>query len=186
MEWLPGSSSFRRKHNYMWKAKVLLGSLAIAGCLSALPGYGQNTNSADLRGTVVDAKGAVLAGATVIIKDVDKDLTRTFITDAAGLYETGPIVPDHYLVTFTAPGFKTEVRGPITLNVGTDTLNATFVRLFKQVDGGVDAATIEECARAGADVFVAGSAVYGAADPAAAVEALRAHATAAVESAGAR
>ena len=31
-----------------------------------------------------------------------------------------------------------------------------------QVDGGVSASTIEQCAEAGADVFVAGSAVYGA------------------------
>ena len=43
-----------------------------------------------------------------------------------------------------------------------------------QVDGGVSARTIEECAEAGADVFVAGSAVYGADDAAAAVDELRA------------
>ncbi|UCM86779.1 ribulose-phosphate 3-epimerase [Streptomyces marincola] len=45
--------------------------------------------------------------------------------------------------------------------------------LWLQVDGGVSASTIERCAEAGADVFVAGSAVYGADDPAAAVAALR-------------
>ncbi|MFR9726371.1 ribulose-phosphate 3-epimerase [Streptomyces sp. MS19] len=45
--------------------------------------------------------------------------------------------------------------------------------LWLQVDGGVSATTIERCAEAGADVFVAGSAVYGADDPAAAVGALR-------------
>ncbi|MFC6713979.1 ribulose-phosphate 3-epimerase [Branchiibius cervicis] len=43
-----------------------------------------------------------------------------------------------------------------------------------QVDGGVSAATIEQCADAGADVFVAGSAVYGAASAADAVDELRA------------
>ncbi|HEX4814438.1 MAG TPA: ribulose-phosphate 3-epimerase [Nonomuraea sp.] len=43
-----------------------------------------------------------------------------------------------------------------------------------QVDGGVDAETIGRCAEAGADVFVAGSAVYGASDPVAAVDELRA------------
>src|SRR5258708_9454654 len=51
--------------------------------------------------------------------------------------------------------------------------------LLAQVDGGVSAATIERCAEAGADVFVAGSAVYGAADPAAAIAGLRASAAAA-------
>ncbi|WP_141922576.1 ribulose-phosphate 3-epimerase [Haloactinospora alba] len=45
-----------------------------------------------------------------------------------------------------------------------------------QVDGGVSADTIEQAAAAGADVFVAGSAVYGKEDPAAAVDALRAQA----------
>ncbi len=45
--------------------------------------------------------------------------------------------------------------------------------VWLQVDGGVTEQTIGRCAEAGADVFVAGSAVYGAADPAAAVTDLR-------------
>jgi ribulose-phosphate 3-epimerase len=53
--------------------------------------------------------------------------------------------------------------------------------VWLQVDGGVSAETIERCAEAGADVFVAGSAVYGADDPAAAVAALRAQAAPLVE-----
>jgi ribulose-phosphate 3-epimerase len=56
--------------------------------------------------------------------------------------------------------------------------------VWLQVDGGVDETTIVQCAEAGADVFVAGSAVYGADDPAAAATRLRAAAEAATESAG--
>ena len=37
--------------------------------------------------------------------------------------------------------------------------------VWLQVDGGVSLETIERCAEAGADVFVAGSAVFGADDP---------------------
>src|SRR3954462_13629338 len=48
--------------------------------------------------------------------------------------------------------------------------------VWVQVDGGVDESTIARCAEAGADVFVAGSAVYGADDPADAVRRLRARA----------
>ncbi len=51
--------------------------------------------------------------------------------------------------------------------------------VWLQVDGGVSEATIERCAAAGADVFVAGSAVYGADDPAAMVHRLRSLAQAA-------
>jgi ribulose-phosphate 3-epimerase len=49
--------------------------------------------------------------------------------------------------------------------------------IWLQVDGGVTADTIVRCAEAGADMFVAGSAVFGAADPAAEVQVLRAAAT---------
>jgi len=42
-----------------------------------------------------------------------------------------------------------------------------------EVDGGINEETVEAAAEAGADAFVAGTAVYGTADPAAAVRALR-------------
>lgn len=53
-----------------------------------------------------------------------------------------------------------------------------------QVDGGVSLETIERCAEAGADVFVAGSAVYSATDPDAMVAELRASAQAGAERSG--
>jgi ribulose-phosphate 3-epimerase len=52
--------------------------------------------------------------------------------------------------------------------------------VWLQVDGGVSLETIERCAAAGADVFVAGSAVYSADDPDAMVRALREKAASAV------
>jgi ribulose-phosphate 3-epimerase len=52
-------------------------------------------------------------------------------------------------------------------------------QIWLQVDGGVGAETIERCAEAGADVFVAGNAVYSADDPDRAVRELRAMAAAA-------
>ena len=53
------------------------------------------------------------------------------------------------------------------------------VETWLQVDGGVSLETIERCAEAGADVFVAGSAVYSAEDPDAMVRELRERAEAA-------
>lgn len=55
-------------------------------------------------------------------------------------------------------------------------------QIWLQVDGGVTLETIERCARAGADVFVAGSAVYSAEDPDEVVSKLRAIATDSFES----
>ncbi|MGA8258566.1 MAG: ribulose-phosphate 3-epimerase [Nocardioides sp.] len=53
------------------------------------------------------------------------------------------------------------------------------LEMWLQVDGGVSLDTIERCAEAGADVFVAGSAVYSADDPDRMVAQLRAAAEAA-------
>lgn len=49
----------------------------------------------------------------------------------------------------------------------------TGTEFWIQVDGGVDALTIELAAEAGADTFVAGSAVYGTDNPSMAIENLR-------------
>jgi ribulose-phosphate 3-epimerase len=45
-----------------------------------------------------------------------------------------------------------------------------------EVDGGIDEDSIGAAAEAGADAFVAGTSVYGAQDPAAAIRHLRANA----------
>jgi hypothetical protein len=98
--------------------------LALFICSSIGEVFAQNTNSGNLRGTVTDATGAVIPGVTVQVKDVDKGETHNFVTDGTGLYDTGSIVPDHYLITFTKDGFTTFVRGPITLDVSTQTIDA--------------------------------------------------------------
>jgi ribulose-phosphate 3-epimerase len=58
-------------------------------------------------------------------------------------------------------------------------ISAAGLEVWLQVDGGVSLDTIERCAEAGADVFVAGSAVFSADEPDAMVKELRARATAA-------
>jgi hypothetical protein len=101
-------------------------SIALAIFLFVSLAFAQNTNSGDIRGTVTDATGAVLPGVTVTVEDVDKGVTTTYVTDGAGLYETGSIVPDHYTLTFTKDGFSTFVRGPVTLRVETLTVDGSL------------------------------------------------------------
>ncbi|MCI9887626.1 ribulose-phosphate 3-epimerase [Micrococcales bacterium 31B] len=54
-----------------------------------------------------------------------------------------------------------------------EAIKRSGAEVWLQVDGGVSAQTIERCAAAGADTFVAGSAVYGAEDAAAQIATLR-------------
>jgi ribulose-phosphate 3-epimerase len=64
-------------------------------------------------------------------------------------------------------------RAMVTARNARRSLAAAGREIWLQVDGGVSDETIERCAEAGADVFVAGSAVYGAQDPARAARDLR-------------
>ena len=86
--------------------------------------FAQATNSADVTGTVTDPTGAVLPGVSVTIKDVDKGLVSTVATNKAGVYDSGPVIPnDHYTITFKRQGFTTLQRGPMVLQVGTTGMN---------------------------------------------------------------
>ena len=95
---------------------------AVFGCGGLV--FGQATNSGDITGTVTDISGAVVPGVTVSVLDVDKGVAHTFVTNDAGVYDTGSIVPDHYILTFTKAGFATFKRGPITVSVGLLGINA--------------------------------------------------------------
>jgi ribulose-phosphate 3-epimerase len=83
---------------------------------------------------------------------------------------------DTLLVMTVEPGFGGQAfRAEVLPKVRTarQLVQSGHLRLFLEVDGGITLDTIAEAAEAGADVFVAGSSVYGADDPGAAVEALR-------------
>ena len=106
--------------------KYLRAGFAVAVLLSGTFALAQSTNSGDITGTVTDPTGAVIPGATVTIKDVVKDVVHTYTTNSAGVYDTGSIVADEYLLTFSKPGFETYERGPVTITVGTTHFNVTL------------------------------------------------------------
>ncbi len=83
---------------------------------------------------------------------------------------------DTLLVMSVEPGFGGQEFMPGVLGkvrVVRERIKAGRLRLFLEIDGGIGEDTIGQAAEAGVDVFVAGSAVYSAADPAAAVDRLR-------------
>ena len=89
---------------------------------------------------------------------------------------------DMLLVMTVEPGFGGQPFLDVVLpkvRRARELIKGRDLDVWLQVDGGVNAETIERCAEAGADVFVAGSAVYSAGDRAEAVRALRGKAAAA-------
>jgi len=79
---------------------------------------------------------------------------------------------DMVLCLSVEPGFGGQKFNPAVLEKVTR-LRAAFPSLDIQMDGGVNPTTAPLCAAAGANVLVAGSAVFGAKDPASVISALR-------------
>ncbi|GAA11044.1 ribulose-5-phosphate 3-epimerase [Gordonia alkanivorans NBRC 16433] len=83
---------------------------------------------------------------------------------------------DTLLIMSVEPGFGGQKFMPEVLEKARAIrkfIDAEDLTLLVEIDGGINADTIEGAAEAGIDCFVAGSAVYGAADPGQAVAALR-------------
>ena len=83
---------------------------------------------------------------------------------------------DMLLVMTVEPGFGGQKFLDLCLpkiRRARELISAAGLEVWLQVDGGVSLETIERCAEAGADVFVAGSAVFSAADPDAMVRDLK-------------
>ena len=68
--------------------------------------FGQGTTLGTIRGTVVDASGAVVPGAKVVITDVGTNLTTTLTTDHQGNYEAAELKYGRYKVDVSLTGFN--------------------------------------------------------------------------------
>ena len=95
----------------------LVVGLAVLG--SALNVSGQSTYGRIL-GTLSDASGAAIAGAQVIVTDVQRGTSRTLTTDQSGAYVAADLQPGNYKIRVQAKGFKTTERPSVPVEVATD------------------------------------------------------------------
>ncbi|HEX8148162.1 MAG TPA: TonB-dependent receptor [Pyrinomonadaceae bacterium] len=79
---------------------ALLFSLFLAGAASA------QTGTSTVRGTVQDQQGQAVTGATVTLRNAEKNFTRTQVTNDEGGYVFAAVPPDVYTVEVEGAGFK--------------------------------------------------------------------------------
>src|SRR5260370_33468418 len=77
--------------------------------------YGQGT-SGTILGTVTDPQGAVIAGVTVSVKNLDTQRQRQVVTDSNGYYRVEALPVDRYEVRAEGQGFK-GIGSSLTLTV---------------------------------------------------------------------
>src|SRR5262245_35218370 len=89
---------------------------ALAVLAAALPLTAQEFR-ATLQGTVSDPSNAVIAGATLTLKNTDTAVERKVTSGPDGHYIFQFLPPGNYALTTTAPDFKSDVRSGIKLSL---------------------------------------------------------------------
>jgi hypothetical protein len=82
----------------------------------AAPLWAQKDTGA-IAGTVRDTSGAVVVGAQVTVRDMDRGTTFVTKSSQLGEYTASPLKIGRYQVTAEKPGFKKAIVGPIVVNV---------------------------------------------------------------------
>jgi hypothetical protein len=101
------------------------GSMASLLLVAAICSFAQLPTGTIL-GSVKDATGATVPGATVTIQNIDTGVSRTVSSGQEGTFNAPELPTGHYSVKAEHEGFKTESRTGITLNV-TDQALINFV-----------------------------------------------------------
>jgi hypothetical protein len=113
----------------MLEAKILL-AILVVGVGAA------QVNTGSLIGTVTDANGAAVRGATVEIRNVDTETVSSYRTNEDGIYRSPFLRPGTYSVRVEAKGFRASESYSVLVLIGKET--ALDVRL----DMGVVAESI--------------------------------------------
>ena len=93
--------------------------LALLACCSATPLVAQ-TDLGALKGHVQDQHGGAITGATVTLRNPATAFDRTAKTDSTGSFSfVGVPLTGQYVVSVTAPQFKTVQRDNVQLRAGT-------------------------------------------------------------------
>jgi outer membrane receptor protein involved in Fe transport len=97
--------------------RQLGGAAALAWLFCLLMPTGALAQTAELRGTVSDASGAVLPGVSVTIANVGTGIERTITTDSTGTFRVVALQPASYSLKAELMGFQADQR-TVTLTVG--------------------------------------------------------------------
>ncbi|MFN8000941.1 MAG: TonB-dependent receptor [Acidobacteriota bacterium] len=101
----------------------LLGALLLLLCS---PFISLAQTSSAITGTIQDQAGAVIAGAKIIVRSLETNLTRNIVTDGQGRYTLPELRVGQYEIRAEQTGFKTSVRN-LTLTIGeTAVVNLTL------------------------------------------------------------
>jgi hypothetical protein len=110
-------------------------AIALIGCLMVCRplAFGQ-MNTGELGGTVRDASGGFVPGATVVAEQTATGLKRTSVTNDSGEYLFGQLPIGVYKLTANAQGFKQAVLSNIEVHIGDQLRHDFSLEVGQQTD----------------------------------------------------
>jgi hypothetical protein len=86
--------------------------------LAAIPAASQTAATGNIEGEVTDVSGGVLPGVSVLIRNIDTNVTRETLTDEGGRYRAAALQPGNYEVSATLSGFSVKPVSGLRVQVG--------------------------------------------------------------------
>ena len=111
--------------------------------LSLVAGSFAQSTSGNIRGQIVDPQGAVVAGASITLRNKATGAERTAISNADGGYTFASILPGIYTVTVTATGFN-KTANDVQVSVAQDA-NADITLQLQGATAIVEVVAIPLC-----------------------------------------
>jgi hypothetical protein len=81
----------------------------------------QSISQSELRGTIADSSGAVIAGANVTITDIGTNISQSTVSDSRGSYVFTALKPSSYRLLVKATTFGSVEKNGIALTVNQET-----------------------------------------------------------------
>ncbi len=113
----PASMLGKSKIDFCTRTTLSTVRLALLA-LIALPAlFSQTLTTGDITGVVRDSSGAVVPGATVMLRDIDSGQSRTATPSASGEYRFATLPAGHYQVSASSPGLRSDT-GNVEVVIG--------------------------------------------------------------------
>jgi hypothetical protein len=120
----------------MSRARCNAGIVVLIGLIAMAPPLWAQSSGA-IQGNITDAQGAVVPGATVIVRNLATGIERSLVSDAAGDYLAPSLAPGRYRIEAHLPGFQDQAR-----EIDVDVARTVVVNIRLMVGGLAEAVSV--------------------------------------------
>ncbi|MGH9947572.1 MAG: carboxypeptidase regulatory-like domain-containing protein [Pyrinomonadaceae bacterium] len=104
--------------NWSLRTVVFFAFVAIVTVFFSATSVMAQVTTGSIRGVITDSNGAVVAGATIKVKNEGTGVESTITTNNSGIFQSGSLLPGNYTVSVQAANFKRYVKTGVVVGIG--------------------------------------------------------------------